>query len=249
MKRLLILLSVFSVLCACAQDKEKVKITPPKNQTKVEYGTGENNWLNVYPVSGDKPCAVYVWGHPNSDGKVPPSANDISTALVATLNAEGIAVISWESVPQVKSHKDVTTCESDLERVYQWIQKNGATYNIDTDNIFIGGASRGSVVSWRFINENPEKVRGGYFAQALPKGAWADQQMTPRKLVTDKSPKVIFTYRDAMDTTDGHSPKFGQIIVDRYKELNIEDRITMYTEQGKLLYKYLPEFIKANLKK
>lgn len=222
--------------------------TEESKSSREFYGPNENNYLIIYPVNGEKPAPVYLWGHANSDGKTPPSAEDISPAMVKRLNEQGIAVVSWESVPQVKTLHDVEICERDLEAVYAWLLKNAKQYNLDMDNLFIGGMSRGSVVSWKFANEKPGRVRGVFYAQGLPKGAWADGKERPLAYVTIQSPPVVFTYRDGMNTTDGHSPRFGQRIVNRYQELGIGDRAVLYHSQGKSLYTQAPEFIIQHLK-
>lgn len=247
-------LLILCALCSYCTTPAQTKLIPPpptvdrpetgkKYGVRDVYGPGENNWLIVYPTKSDKPAPVYLWGHPNSDGKKLPSAADISGAMVDKLNAEGIAVVSWESVPQVKTPEDVAICENDLENVYLWLKQNAARYNLDMNNLFIGGMSRGTVVSWKFANEVPGRVRGIFYTQGLPKGAWADGKERPLQYVTRQSPPVMFVYRDAMNTTDGHSPRFGQRIVDRYAQLGIGDRASLLHSQGKALYVQAPAFI------
>lgn len=256
MKHVVLLYTLCALLAtgqAIAESRHGAQASDPAGTEQTEglrasYGSGRNNYLIIFPVRGEKPAPVYLWGHANSDGKTPPSAEDISPAMVKRLNEQGIAVVSWESVPQVKTLQDVATCERDLETVYVWLLKNAAQYNLDMDNLFIGGMSRGTVVSWKFANERPGRVRGVFYAQGLPKGAWADGKERPLAYVTTQSPPVVFTYRDGMDTTDGHSPRYGQRIVDRYRELGIGDRATLYHSQGKALYTQAPEFILQHIR-
>lgn len=209
----------------------------------LHYDKGENNWLNLYLTDSKFPTPVYIWAHPNSDGKKLPSANDMPKPLVQKLIDNKIAVISWESVPQVQNTDDLKICQEDLESVYRWIVNNGDKYNFDLNQLFIGGASRGSVIVWKFINQNPEKIKGAYLVQALPRGAWAYESINPLSYINDKSPEIILSYRDPMDTKDGHTPLNGQKIVDKYIEIGIGNRIKLYHSQGKDLYKHLIEFI------
>ena len=132
MKSTTILSALCALLTACSVWAENPPAVQPTDRTDTEesesirafYGPSENNYLIIYPVRGEKPAPVYLWGHANSDGKTPPSAEDISPAMVSRLNERGIAVISWESVPQVKTLQDVATCERDLETVYAWLLEN-----------------------------------------------------------------------------------------------------------------------------
>ena len=220
-------------------------------QEKFTYGPGKNQWGNLYQAqaknsSGNnnnaKPTPVYIWSHPNSDGKTPPSANNIPKGMVDNCNAAGVSVISWESVPQVKTLDDVKTCRADLDKVYEWLVANAEKYNLDLNNLFIGGASRGTVVSWDFVCKHPEKIRGAYLTQALPQGAWALDTENPLTPMTAKNPPVVLSYRGGIGTKDGHDPKYGQRVVDKYKELGIADRATLLMNQ-KNQYAQLIEFI------
>ena len=214
---------------------------------RVAYGTGENQWLNFYRAESTTPTPVYIWGHPNSDGKVPPSANDIPKHVVDMCREIGVSVISWESVPQVKTREDVLICREDLIKVYEWLAANAKGYNVDMNNIFIGGSSRGTVVSWDFICKYHDKIRGAYLTQALPKGAWAFEAENPLTTITANNPPVVLSYRTDMETDDGHSPKFGKRIADKYEQFGIGDRVTLLLEQ-KNLYTQLIEFINNNKK-
>lgn len=217
---------------------------------RTEYASGENNWMNIYLPSDVSagPFPVVLWAHPNSDGKVLPSADDIPLPLVRNLASAGIAVVSWESVPQVKTDMDVEICGKDLERVYRWLGRNAEKYGLDMNNVFLSGASRGTVVSWKFINEFPEKIRGAYLVQALPKGAWDNPSHTPLDYISSVSPVIFLGYREGMDTSDGHSPKYGQRIADKYKECGIGDRVTLECMMGRNLYSKIVGFINENKK-
>ena len=221
----------------------------PFTKEKVRYGKGENNWMNIYrPEGGNGKLPVVFWAHPNSDGKVPPSADDISNNLVQLMIDAGVMVISWESVPQCKNSGDIATCEKDLEKAYKWAAGKARKYGMDMDNVFLSGASRGTIASWRFFNEHPDLVRGAYFVQALPEGAWRDPSHTPIHLVTADSPAVALIYREGMDTKNHHSPKYGKRIQDRYFELGIGSRVTLSYNVGEKLYQAFPQFIKNHVR-
>ncbi|GHV01195.1 hypothetical protein FACS1894159_08600 [Bacteroidia bacterium] len=247
-------LTAFFVLCTAvcgAQERTAPNGLPVKPKERAvgerfNYGPGENQWLNLYRAEGAKPTPVYIWGHPNSDGKVLPSANDIPKNVVDMCRERGITVISWESVPQVKSYEDVMICRADLLLVYKWVSDNAAKLNLDVNNLFIGGSSRGTVVSWDFVCKYPDRIRGAYLAQALPKGAWAIEAENPLTVITADNPPVTLSYRTDMESDDGHSPKFGKRIADKYAELGIADRITLLLEQ-KNLYSGLIEFIEKHI--
>ena len=59
---------------------------------------------------------------------------------------------------------------------------------------------------------------------------------------------IFLGYREGMDTSDGHSPKYGQRIADKYKESGIGDRVTLECMMGKNLYSKIISFINENKK-
>ena len=236
-KPLTTLLILCTALCSAQNKKQAAPNEQPKEQAvgvRFTYGPGENQWLNLYRAESSKPTPVYIWAHANSDGKTLPSANYIPKNIVDDCKKAGISVISWESVPQVKSREDLLTCNADLILVYEWILANAEKYNLDTENLFIGGQSRGTVVSWDFICKYHDKIRGAYLTQALPKGVWVYEAENPLTTITANNPPVALSYRTDMETDDGHSPKFGKRIVDKYAELGIGDRAILLLEQKNL---------------
>jgi len=259
MKRFLIATLILCTAVCSAQNRNANRNQPtapnglpvqPKEKAvgvRFAYGSGENQWLNLYQAKSQKPTPVYIWGHPNSDGKVLPSADDIPKNVVEMCKENGISVISWESVPQVKTRDDVITCRADLVKVYEWVVANAKKYNFDVNNLFIGGSSRGTVVSWDFVCKHYDKIRGAYLTQALPTGAWAYEAENPLTTITANNPPVVLSYRTDMETDDGHSPKFGKRIADKYAELGIGNRATLLIEQ-KNLYAQLIDFINKNKK-
>ncbi|MEO5945407.1 MAG: hypothetical protein ABIP79_01215 [Chitinophagaceae bacterium] len=210
----------------------------------IKYGEGENRWLNLYQAINKKPGALLLWAHANGKNA---SANDFRKEVWQQLKMSGISLISWESVPQVRTAEDVTVCEEDFIKVLDWAKKNASKYNIDTGKIFVAGLSRGSVISFSGANRNYASIRGAYFIQALPDGAWKLKDF--RTEVSVNSPKMIFAYADSLETTDVHSPRNGIKIKEQYDSIGIGSRIKMYHSLGKdNLFKYLVEFINENIK-
>lgn len=210
----------------------------------VKYADGENNWLNIYQADGKKPAPVLVWAHAN--GKAP-SANEFPNSTWQQLKAAGISVISWESIPNVLNADHVATGEKDFLTVMDWVQANAAKYNLDAHNIIVSGRSRGTVLSFMGVNQLSDKIKGVYFVQTLPNGAWALKDY--RNFITQNSPKLVMAYADAPGTTDAHTPLNGVKIADKYKSLGIGDRVKLYHSLGKdSLYKYLIPFIKETTK-
>lgn len=215
---------------------------------KIRYGAGIDNWLNLYlPVKQSGKSPVLVWAHPNSDGKSLPSADDIPVNIVKQATARGYAVISWESIPQIKKRSETEICRKDLESVFSWIESNASVHGFDVDNIFVSGASRGSVVSWEYINAHPEKIKAAYFVQALPKGAWSNPERTPLDCITESSPDVYLAYREDIDTSNGHSPKYGIRIADKYRKLGLKDKITVEYNLGESLYSGMFDFFELHI--
>ena len=228
-----------------------------ENGIRYPYGTGTNQWLLFYPAVGASgPAPVYLWAHPNGQSAVNPTqtARSFGGNTIATCNEAGIAVISWESEPQVQSMAHVATCQADLINVYNWMNQYANDLNIDMNNIFIGGASRGTIVSWNFVCTQYSKVRGVYMIQALPVSAWSKPNGTYEqntgndvvKWITVNNPPTYFNYKDGMDTDDNHHPKFGYWIKQRYTELGIGDRMTV-VDSNKSNYNNLVSFIQSNL--
>ena len=241
-KQFLLIISLFFCLLASAQDK---MIYHPK----ISYGPDPKQWLNVYQAKSDKPTPLYIWAHANSDGKTPPTANMYPKELKIMLSDAGISAISWGSIcQQAKSAEDIIQAQNDLELVYQWVVENAEKYNFDLNNVFLGGRSRGTIASWKFLHTHPDKIKGAYMTQAVPKGAWGDPKNDPRDLITKNSPKIVLSYREGLETTDNHTPVYGIRIAEKYKQLGIGDRAQVYYSMGDDMNKYIVPFIWENSK-
>ena len=193
---------------------------PTPEHPGVPYGEGENQWLNLYLADSDTPTPVYVFSHANGS-----TADDVS-GFVDELKGVGISTVSWESVVLPDgSAEDIETGWSDAQLMLDWLKENADTYNLDTDKMIIGGRSRGSLFSWQLAHSQEPDIKGIYMFQALPDGVWQNtDSWTPTDEVTENSPPMKLTYKEAPGTTDGHKPEHGYTILDRYEELGIGNK-------------------------
>ncbi|MDT7833218.1 hypothetical protein RQM59_12545 [Flavobacteriaceae bacterium S356] len=155
------------------------------------------------------------------------------------MHAQGISVIAWESLTSVNSTSEVETGWNDAELMFQWIQGNAANYNLDPNNIIIGGSSRGSILSWKYGHSGHPGIKGLYMYNALPSSVWAlPSWWYPPNEVTSASPPIYFVYRrepgSSMHPTDPdfHDPNNGTTIINTYQTLGIGDRTRLMHSIG-----------------
>ena len=231
----LCVLIITVAMSAACKDGDSGYYRPPPDIAKVSYGERENQWMNFYLADSDTPTPVYIFSHANGS-----TADDVSR-FVDDLKEVGISTVSWESVVMPNgSSEDLETGWNDAELMLAWLKDNKETYNLDTDNVIMGGRSRGSVFSWRLAHSQDPVIKGIYMFQALPDGVWENpESWTPTLEVTENSPPLKFTYREEPGTDDGHKPEHGYTILDRYEELGIGDQTDLshsLDSQGKTLY-------------
>jgi hypothetical protein len=77
----------------------------------VSYGPEERQWLNLYLPSGSEPAPVFIYAHHNGS-----TADDVKASWADPTVAAGTAIVSWESIAQVKSRSDGETCVADADR-------------------------------------------------------------------------------------------------------------------------------------
>jgi len=213
----------------------------------VKYGSEDRQFLDLYKAESDCPTPIYFDAHFNG------GSTSISSEIVDNLNAEGISVISWESLSTVSTQAEVETGWSDAELMFQWVIDNADTYNLDTSNIIIGGSSRGSILSWIYGHRPNVDIKGLYFYNALPSTVWADPSWwIPTENVTVESPPIYFVYnREPGSSTDPidpdiHDPNNGITIVNQYQSLGIGNRTTLIHSIGQTnntdRYQFLVDF-------
>jgi hypothetical protein len=233
MKNIIVCLFIFCASAVFAQSSAPTF-------SHIKYESGINNWLNIYQAVGKTSRPVVIWAHANGA-----TAEKFPASLWQELSKLGVSVISWESEPELTAPEHVATGEKDFINVMDWVQKNAAKYNFDTNNIIISGRSRGTIISFLGANQLYKKIKGAYFTQALPNGGWRIRDFT--KDVTVNSPAMTMAFADGFGSKDGHTPDNGLKIADKYKELGIGDRFQIYENLGKDgLYGHLVDFIKKN---
>ncbi len=212
---------------------------------KVSYGPEDRQWLNLYLPSSSKPAPVFVYAHPNAY-----TADHVSRSWANPTVAAGIAIVSWESIPSVKSPKDGLTCMADSDVMFDWIKDNADTYNLDVNNIIIGGQSRGSGVSWRLAHSQKAGIVGIYMGQALPGKSFNERMLEP---ITKNSPPIFLAYRKEPGVEgDIHDPAHGLRVVKRYKELGIGDRAelvhSLSDTKNSQVMQFFPKFVRSVVK-
>lgn len=230
-------------------EEDNLAVTPGiREQLRVNYANNNpRQYLVVFTTGLSRKCPVYLWAHTNSWDPVnhPQLAEQVSADILDPLLKQGIAVVSWESVNQVETNTDIKTCEADMKLVYAWMQKHADEYLLNLDSLYVGGGSRGSIVSWRFIHENPQLVKGAWFAEALPYPAGTSSEIiTP---ITNASPYVRLTYKYNQSTHPAeeiHNPKYGWKVYNKYKDLGIENKIEVLEDMGDAYYNGLWKFIR-----
>ncbi len=222
---LALLLPLGLALTACRGGSQ----VPEPDARMVPYGPdAERQWLNVYASASADPTPVYLHAHQNGS-----TAHDIAHFELETLKGAGYTVISWESIERVETQDELRTCWDDAELVLEWIGENAADYNLDTDQIIVGGRSRGSGVSWKIAHSLDPAIRGIYMVQALGDSFWEfPSEFDPPADVSVDSPPITMTYRLAPGTTDSHDPERGIAIVERYEELGIGARADVIHSLG-----------------
>ena len=209
----------------------------------ISFGPAERQWLLVFEApSPTSPTPVYVWAHPNGS-----NASDIPAQIITDMHAIGVSVISWESILLASTPDNVETGWADAEVMLNWIKANAADFNIDPDQIIIGGASRGSGLSWKIANSGDPAILGVYMSNALPDGFW-EFDWDPTTDVNSASPVAYFAYRPTPGDGDGHRPENGEAIGAAYADLGIGDRFTLVhslSEAGIDSWDALPGFVQS----
>jgi hypothetical protein len=211
----------------------------------VSYGPEDRQWLNLYLPSGGEPAPVFIYAHRNGS-----TADHVNKTWANPTLAEGTAIVSWESIASVKSRADFGTCAADAKLMFAWVKDNAATYNLDVNNIIIGGQSRGSFVSWELAHIPNAGIVGIYMGQALPGDNFDDRVLEP---ITVNAPPIFLAYRKEPGVVgDIHDPENGLRVLERYKELGIGDRAELVhslsdTDNSQVI-QFLPKFVRSVVK-
>jgi|GEM_PF-1072932 len=208
----------------------------------VSYGPEDRQWLNLYLPSGDEPAPVFLYAHHNAA-----TADNVKSDWADSTVSAGIAIVSWESIAQVKSPQEALAAMGDADMMFDWVKDNAGTYNLDVNNIIIGGQSRGSGVSLRLAHSQRAGIVGIYMGQAYPGRSFNERVLEP---ITKNSPPIFLAYRAEPGVEgDGHDPAHGQRVVERYKELGIGDRAKLVhslndTSDNQVM-QFVPKFVRS----
>ncbi|MDG2473550.1 MAG: hypothetical protein P8M71_10630 [Pseudomonadales bacterium] len=144
----------------------------------------------------------------------------------------GYAVVSWGSVGQLSGQAtDVVTGWADAQEVFDYVRANAATWNMDPNNIVIGGRSRGSVLSWKLAHSAHPAIVGIYMYNALPQSVWVNTTVwDPAAEVTADAPLTYLVYGPEQGSSDGHTPDNVAPVEAKYTELGIADHYTLYQD-------------------
>lgn len=188
---------------------------------------------------------MFLYAHANGS-----TADTVQNNWADSTVAAGIAIVSWESIASVKSPKDGLTCMADADVMFDWVKDNAEAYNLDVNNIIIGGQSRGSGVSLRLAHSQKAGIVGLYMGQAYPGQKFNERVLEP---ITKNSPPIFLAYRKEPGVEgDGHDPAHGQRVVERYKELGIGDKAELVhslsdTKNSEVM-QFLPKFVRSVVK-
>lgn len=211
----------------------------------VSYGPEDRQWLNLYLPSGSEPAPIFIYAHHNGS-----TADDVQSSWAGPTVAAGTAIVSWESIAQVKGLSDFQTCAADAKVMFAWVKENAATYNFDISKILVGGQSRGSFVSWELAHSLDASIVGIYMGQALPGRAFNERLLEP---ITKRAPPIFLAYRKEPGVVgDIHDPAHGLKVVEKYKELGIGDSAELVhslndTKDNQVM-QFLPKFVRSVLK-
>ena len=212
----------------------------------ISYGPEDRQWVNLYLPSGSEPAPVFLYAHHNGT-----TADDLKSDWADPTVAEGIAIVSWESIAQIKGMSDYLTCAADAKMMFAWVKENAATYNLDIDKIFIGGQSRGSIVSWELAHSLDPSIAGIYMGQALPGQSFSERMLEP---ITKNAPPIFLAYRKEPGAEgDIHDAAHGLRVVEKYKEVGLGDSAELVHSLSKTknsqVMQFFPEFVRSVVSK
>ncbi len=250
MKTLIQLVTLTLFLYSCNSDEDPILptseiLTESLVVKGLSYGPESRQFLDLYKAASACPTPIYFDAHGNGGDTSMPDD------IIEELNALGITIIAWESLTAVKTESEVETGWSDAELMFQWVQDHAETYNLDVNNMIIGGSSRGSILSWKYGHSADPGIKGLYMYNALPSNSWGFGWYPPDD-VTSASPPIQFVYKrepgcstDPVDP-DIHDPNNGFAIIDTYTSIGLGDQTDMVHSIGETSntdkYQFLVEF-------
>ncbi len=225
-----------------------LKSAPYLEFKNVFYGPRSRQFLDIYQAKSDGLTPVYFDSHPNGGNISMPNT------VIEELTEAGVSVVSWESIPTLRTVTDIQKGWNDANRMLQWVKNNASEYNFDTTRFIIGGSSRGSILSWKIAHLPENEIKGIYMYNALPDVVWQrPERWHPPDEVSMSSPPLFLAYEFHPGVHDAHDPDNGLTISATYDSLGLGDLDTLvhsigYSEnQDK--YQFLLNFIQSSLNK
>lgn len=201
----------------------------------VSYGAGQEV-VDMYLAESETPTLVYIWGHAKGQ-----TYKRIPRAAVSLCLEAGYSFLSIEANDANNDGIEDLYNKEPWIGMLDFIIANGAKYNIDTENVFIGGRSLGSMGSFTAAMERWEDVRGIYSMQALPTGG-----APHAALVHKNAPPCSLIYRSAPGSNN-HDPLNGLMVQDAYEKHGMGDRFVIKTEiPDRQWFDGFVEFMEAN---
>jgi hypothetical protein len=175
------------------------------------YTTNDGQWLNIYQAISDSPTPVYIWAHGN--GHTYKDAHQKYRPFIDALLEEGISVISWESYREM-TEDNYLDIMADALLMFDWVQEHATEYNLDLNNIIIGGHSRGTIASWELAHSGYSGIKGIYYGDAAGNLYTVEDTY---QYISNDSPPILLSYTASKVNNDGvHDPNSGQLIIDIY---------------------------------
>ncbi|MGM9491748.1 alpha/beta hydrolase [Ideonella sp. YS5] len=141
--------------------------------------------LDYFPVARDQaPTPVIVYAHAAMTTKYIGLTQGTYLTMVQPARAAGMSVISVEYRHPVKDDYIVPPPHDDIAEAVRWIRGHAESLNLDADNVFLLGHSRGTLALWtalRYQRDTQVRVNAvyGYNAQITYRG----NEMAERFLV------------------------------------------------------------------
>ena len=194
--------------------------------TNVAYGPEARQWMNIAVPETSGLAGIFFWAHANGGNPYSLTEKEANAML-----DNGYAVVSWGSVGQLTSLPEIENGWADAQVVFDYVRANAATWNMDPNNIIIGGRSRGSIVSWKLAQSAHPAIVGVYMYNALPQGVWVDTEVwDPADEVKAAAPLTYLVYGPEWGSSDGHAPDNVAPVEAKYTQFDIKDRYTLYQD-------------------
>lgn len=110
--------------------------------------------FDYFPLPDGSAAPLVIWAHPNGKTKWLKAGNENYQALVQQAHDQGFAFVSLEFRHPVSNENIVPAPHRDIAQAIQFIRANATALNIDPDNLFLVGQSRGSLGLWTALQND-----------------------------------------------------------------------------------------------